>query len=330
MPMLSQSESKPLLRAGYLLLVLIALRIAILLIPIPISLLAGTNLLVSICFILLPVAALFTGAAYRWTMPSALLATVVGAVLQFGTAPFAKMGLIGALLATVGQSGLVVWCLGLGTCVSLLVRERNMLVPMAIFLALFDIWLVFVPEGPVGQLARANAPALTNMAYTVPRVVETPTSGHATPLGYVGPADFLFMAMFFAASHKFELRADRTAKWLGPVLVGYLLITLLAGDISVGPIRLGALPALLPIGAVVLIANAREFKLSRDERQTTVALTMICIAVLIWRFIANAQVPRSEPLNEALGSGVEESGAMPEQESASPRKVKHRRDPGRK
>jgi len=278
-----------------LLLGLTILRILIPQIPVPLAALPVASIVTSMVFVLVPVTILFFGSSLPWTGIKAAIAIAVGAALQFGLMPFLKPGMVGMVLGAVAQGGLLVWCLGLGVGIALLVRERNMLVPIAIFLALFDIWLVFVPEGPVGQVARANGSALTSVAFQVPRPVNAPTTGRAVPLAYVGPADFLFISMFFAALHRFKLQVVRTAKLMVPVLVCYLLITLLFGQIALGPIQLGALPALLPIGAVILIANYREFKLTAEERQTTIALTVICTGILIWRFIANREVEQPEP-----------------------------------
>lgn len=268
--------------------VLLILRFVTMWVAIPMGMLTVANLLISVLFIAVPVAGLFRGASHRWTWGQAAGAIALGTALQFGLMPFlpgiANPTARGILLA-ISQSGLPIWCLGLGAALSLVLRDRNLLVPMSIFLALFDIWLVFVPEGPVGQVARGNQTALASVAFSVPRPMSAPTGAPPTPLAYIGPADFLFMAMFFCAIYRFNLRARETAKWMAPVLACYLLVALLLPGVAIGPIRLGALPALVPIATVVMLVNWREFKLTRDEKQTTVVLAILGIALLTWRFM---------------------------------------------
>lgn len=313
---------QPLFQFGLCLFALILLRLGLEKTSLPLGFLPIANVVVSAAFIAIPVMALFRGAAYRWTWLAAAGFIVAGAALQFGTLailPKIPNGYpIGPLVA-VSQTGLLIWCLGLAAALSLAIRDRNMLVPMAIFLALFDIWLVFVPEGPVGQIARGNQTQLANIAFSVPRPTAAPTTGAPTPLAYIGPADFLFMAMFFCAICRFQLRYAATARWMVPVLAGYLAIALLTPNVSIGPIRLGALPALVPIAAVVMAVNAREFKLTRDEKQTTVALAIIGIALVTWRFIVAAE-PKPEPAAEEAIAGQElPAGPLPTAGGPGPR-----------
>ena len=298
---------KSLLYFGLSLLALILLRLGLEHTSLPLAWLPAANVLVSAGFIAIPVLALFRGAAYAWTWPMAISFIALGAVLQFGTLaalPKIPNGYPVGLFVAVSQAGLLIWCLGLAAALSLAIRDRNMLVPMAIFLALFDIWLVFVPEGPVGRIARGNQTQLAQIAFSVPKPAAAPTTGAPTPLAYIGPADFLFMAMFFCAICRFNLRYAATGRWMVPVLAGYLALALLTPDVSIGPIRLGALPALVPIAAVVMAVNAREFKLTKDEKQTTIALALIGIGLLTWRFIVSGEA-RPIPPGEDPTTGQE-------------------------
>ena len=282
--------------------VLLILRFVTMWVAIPMGMLPVANLLISVLFIAVPVAGLFRGASHRWTWAQAAGAIALGTALQFGLMPFlpgiANPTGRGILLA-ISQTGLPIWCLGLGAALSLVLRDRNLLVPMSIFLALFDIWLVFVPEGPVGQVARGNQTALASVAFSVPRPMSAPTGAPPTPLAYIGPADFLFMAMFFCAIYRFNLRARETAKWMAPVLACYLLVALLLPGVAIGAIRLGALPALVPIATVVMLVNWRDFKLTRDEKQTTVVLAILGIALLTWRFMVAGESRPIEPERES-------------------------------
>jgi len=277
---------------------LCVLRLLIGLVEIPRAAIPLASLAVSVLFVAAPVIALFRGAAFPWTWKSSLVAVIVGVGIQVSAmvlVPQMRVPIVAGLLDSLGQAGLITWCLGVGGLLSAALRDRNMLVPIAVFLALFDIWLVFVPEGPVGQIARGSQVNLARIAYHIPAPAAQSSGGFARNLAYIGPADFLFLGMFFVALFKFKLRTRETAWAMVPALAIYLLVVLVFPTTRIGPVVLGALPALLPIGAVVLAVNWREFKMTRDEIWTTLVLVVLGTAVLIWRFKVNADLPPRPP-----------------------------------
>lgn len=269
---------------------LAALRLIIGLLPIPIRFLPLSTIIVSIIFVVTPIAALFAAAAYPWQRRTAFVAIVMGAGTQFLVQFVLKNKfdpLTSGVLTALGQIGLIGWCLGLGALLVTALKDKNMILPIAVFLGLFDIWLVFVPEGIAGQVARGNQEPLKSIAYSVPKPAAEVQGGFAAPMLYIGPADFLFMAMFFVALYRFKMRTRRTGVAMAPTMAAYLLTVLIFSDVSIGPIRLGALPALVPIGLVVLGVNWREFDMTKEEKQTTVAILILGILLLAWRFWAN-------------------------------------------
>lgn len=273
------------------------LRIAIGFLEFPLPWLSAANVVVSILFVGLPIFALYFGADHPWDWRRALALTLFGIVIQVsGISMQATAGipLVQGACMAASQAGLIMWCLGIGAFLASILKDKNLLLPIGIFLALFDIWLVFVPEGPVGQIARGNQQALARIAYQVPQAVHVSTSGLAAPHVYIGPADFLFMGMFFVALFRFGMRTRATLITMIPVLVIYLFTVLVFGNIEIGPISLRALPALVPIGAVVLGVNWREFQLTKDEKQTTIAVAIIGLAVLVWRFVVAGPTPPHE------------------------------------
>lgn len=297
---------------------LIALRIALGIIPIPVALLDTANLIVSILFVAIPIVGIFAGSSLRWTWATAAVSVLVGGAIQI-LAPLtlskSSTALQAGITLSVAQTALLVWVLGLGVLIAILIRDRNLLLPISIFLGLFDIWLVFAPEGPVGKIARGNQKMLANIAYQVPQAAAQAREGLAAPMIYIGPADFLFTAMFFVALHRFGMRVRETAVALVPTLITYLIVVLKFGYISLGPISLRALPALLPIGLVVLWVNRREFKLTKDEKITTVALAILGIGLVGWRLAVAkpeaVQVPRAEPATQESVPTPQAPGATP-------------------
>lgn len=279
-----------------ILLVLAVVRVAVILIDIPTRAVWSASAVVSVVFVATPILALFRGAAFPWNVKRALAMLAGGALTQFAIdfllrSLHVHSALVGGSMMAVAQTGLICWCLGLGALVATAVKDRNMLVPIAVFLALFDFWLVFVPEGFAGQEAHGSQETLRRVAYQVPQF------GHAESLAYIGPADFLFLAMFFVALFRFHMRTKATSKAMIPTLVLYLLTVLVFGNVQIGPITLGALPALIPIGAVVLAVNWREFRLTRDELIATGLIAALGVGLVAWRM--NAPPPPPPPETQA-------------------------------
>ena len=278
------------------------LRVAVGYVAVPVSLLFPASVLTTVLFMVIPMLALFLGAGHPWDLKQAIAIVVLGVVVQTGGATLAHMAVsraLGGAIFAASQAGLVVWCMGAGAALACLLKDRNMLLPIAVFLALFDTWLVFAPEGLVSR-ALSGAPApikLDQVAYAVPKVATSATpqvaNGFAQSLAFVGPADLLFLAMFFVALYRFGMRPRQTLVAIAPVLVAYLAIVLLLPNAWVGPIRLAALPALLPIGLTVLWVNRKEFHLLPDEKAITIGLVVLGVPFVAWRIFATQ--PVSEP-----------------------------------
>ncbi len=270
---------------------------------VPVKLLPFTSVVVTVLFMALPILALFVGAGHRWDLKQAIAIVVLGVLVHVGSTELVKLATSPAaagVFRATGQFGLIVWCMGVGAALACLLKDRNMLLPIAVFLALFDVWLVFAPEGLVSK-AITGGPApisLQAAAYAIPTITaqtEAPANGFARDLAYVGPADFLFLAMFFVALYRFQMRPRATLKAIVPVLLAYLAVVLLFPDAWIGPIRLAALPALLPIGLTVLWVNRREFKLIRDEKIITLGLLVIGIPLVVWRIAVTQPGPETPP-----------------------------------
>lgn len=269
-------------------LLLVALRVAVGFLPVPVGLIPATSILATVGFVAAPIYGLFRAASYSWTWPRAGAMLVACLALWSGGAALAgffRQPLASGVALAISQQALVGWCLAIGTMLALRLKERNMLLPIAIFLALFDLWLVLSPMGVVNHdVVQGAGKGLASVGYQVPAPQQTSGGGRAAALAYVGPADYLFLSMFLVSLFRFNMRTRETFRWSVPVLCGYLLFVLFAGAVRLhlGPIPLWALPALVPIGLVVLVVNRKEFHLARDEKIATYVIAIGGSAFVIW------------------------------------------------
>lgn len=173
------------------------------------------------------------------------------------------------------QGLLLVWfAVSIGALVSRLVRETKILLPMAIALALVDLYVVFGG----GLVTQANSRTRTDQtahvamqSLTVRLPVKRPIAG-AQPMNLsVGVADYLFIALFFACFARFGIPWKRTFIALVVTLVGYMMIVFFTQT---------DLPALVPIAVVVVGFNLRYFRYERSEAFALLYAGIIVAAVL--------------------------------------------------
>jgi len=138
-----------------------------------------------------------------------------------------------------------------GVLLSRIVRERNVLLPVAIVAMPIDYIGAMTPIG-FTQNAVAQHPGLV---YAVSVPVPTVSSIHIH--GFIGPGDALFIAFYFAAIVRLEMNGRGTFWLMYALLTLTLLYVLLPTSLPVA--------ALVPMGLAVILANARLFTLRRDE-----------------------------------------------------------------
>ncbi len=274
-----------------------ALRLVLAFVRAPESIALLATIIVTALFVMGPILALYSASAWNWTAgkAGAFLATGVIAHaagifgVRAGLAPFPA-----AVMEAVGQTGIVLWCLGLGVLIALLVKDRNLLIPIAIFLAGFDAFLILTPTSLPQRIIQTRPEVFTAVAVKIPGV-------NIGPAAYIGPADLFFLSMFFFVLHRYQMRTAQTLKWMIPVLVGYLFVVLFLGGVQLGPISLATLPALVPIGAVILIINRDQFKMTTDERMATAVVAVMALALAGFGF-RNAMTHRAGQASPAAPS----------------------------
>jgi len=212
--------------------------------------------------------ALFVGASSGLGGRSSLAALFAGAAgmaLLVWLSKGLGSSMASSLALALGQACLLTACLGLGALVAGAIKEPNLLAPMCVFLPFFDAFLVLTQKGFTKRVMEAAPQVLQNVAMRVPEVSSGPKEAPLAAVAFIGPADLVFVALFAAILHRFRLNSRGTLLWLAPSLAAYLLLVMVAGDARIGPVSLNALPALVPIGLVVLLTNVRHLRLTRQE-----------------------------------------------------------------
>lgn len=176
--------------------------------------------------------------------------------------------------AVPGLLGLLTIALAVevGVLVSRLVREVKILLPIAVVLALVDLYVVF-GGGMVAQANSGRSPAAQQamQVLTVNLLPRPAAAPHAMQPVAAGFADYLFIALFFAAFARFGVPVRRTFL----VLCGTLAVYMAA----VIALRLD-LPALLPIAAVVIGCHLDAFRYRRDEAFAMLYAGLLVAAIL--------------------------------------------------
>jgi hypothetical protein len=175
---------------------------------------------------------------------------------------------------------------GLGTTLSKLIREKNLLAPVIPFAAMVDMLTVLTPGGFVKQVME-KAPEIAERASVA--VMAAPNAPEAvarlTPIAIIGAGDFIFLALYAACLIRFGLRVRATMVGLFVALWVYLALVLwVLPVLGIAP----RLPALVPMALVTLAVNWRAFQLSRQETVASVLVTSLALGIIAWLFTRGA------------------------------------------
>lgn len=302
------------------------LRIGTAYFAVPIEIATLLSVVSTLVFVATPILALYRAASDFWSTKSGFLLLGIGVLLHVGGVLASKYllqdsGLLAVICLAFAQSGLLLWCAALGVLLALLIKDKNLLLPVSAFLAGLDMFLVFAPIGIARQVVEKNPTLFKTIAYNVPKIASGEAPGVLVPMAFVGPADFFFLGMFFVALYRFHMQVAATFRWVVIVLLAYLAIVIAFGSMKIGPVSLSMLPALVPIGLTVLIVNRREFKLSSQERiatWTVVAISAILGLGGLWLSSNSRRAQPAAPLPSGNAPAIERSGDSPGLGSEAP------------
>ena len=195
--------------------------------------------------------------------------------VAFGAARLADMRLPGQPFQLVGDLLLVLMAVFLGIAASRIIRERNMLVPVAVVAAAIDTWGVY--WGFVAEVGKKAPEVVQQFSAAVPG---SAAAGLPVPLlSSVGIGDFLFMGLFVGAVYRLHMNPRAT---LWALFAVYLLVPPAFAAVSaVTGSAAPLLPGLLFLSFAVLIANWRQFHFSRAERYALLYAGAVVAAIIL-------------------------------------------------
>ena len=163
----------------------------------------------------------------------------------------------------------------LGKLVSFRVADKNLLLPVVMFAAYIDFWTV--NHGPVSAALKHAPDIVSAVSAPIPKV----GTGSFVPNTMIGPGDFIFMGLVFAAVCNLGMNGKRNY-W-------FIFTTMTIGMLAVMLGALEFLPALTVLAIGTVAANWKEFHLSRQEKISTaiVGVLLISSLPLVWWFIGS-------------------------------------------
>ncbi len=180
-------------------------------------------------------------------------------------------------------------CAFLGILLSRIIREPNVLLPVALVAIPIDFIGAMTSIGFTNTVV-ANNPALVKaVSVAVPTVGGGGQHGGGLhPIGFIGPGDALFTAFFFAVVLRLDMNRRGTFWWMYGLLTLAMLIVLSPFGVNIA--------ALVPMGLAVIIANLRFFKLKREEVFATLYAGVFIVALVTgFYYYSHSRLFRSVP-----------------------------------
>ncbi|HHX39417.1 MAG TPA: hypothetical protein GX715_05580 [Armatimonadetes bacterium] len=209
----------------------------------------------------------------RWGLPLFILFGICSFAVA-GVLPGAATPHAAVLLHAFSDLFLIAAAIALGQALAALFREPNLLVPAAIAAAVIDYWGVYY--GTTRAVIEQHSEWVPKLSVHVP----VPTSPGLPDLSLgIGLGDFVFLTLFLASARRFGLRERRTF-WLSFLFLVSAMSVVLLFDRNV--------PALVPMSAAFLLANAGRFRFQRSELRAmlyaALILAVVVGLVLVFRY----------------------------------------------
>ena len=178
-------------------------------------------------------------------------------------------------------------CTFLGILLSPIIREPNVLLPVALVAMPIDYLGAMTAIGFTKQMVERHPGIVKGVSVPVPRVGGAAHHAGLAPIAFIGPGDVLFIAFFFAVAVRLTMNVRGTFWWIYGLLTATMIYVLSPGSVNVG--------ALVPMGIAVLLANFSYFKLKREEVFATLYATILVLALVTgFYFYAHSRFVNSD------------------------------------
>ncbi|MGC9317699.1 MAG: hypothetical protein ACP5KN_06665 [Armatimonadota bacterium] len=173
-----------------------------------------------------------------------------------------------------------------GRLLSRILRERNLMLPIALVLALADVFTVLM--GPTRAMLERAPEVVTRLSVKLPQVGSAAGPEGVKGLAHIatmGPGDLVFAALFFACVVRFGLNLRASFWWIfAAVALGLAAIVVIPGA--------PPLPVLPLMALGFLIANRGSFSLTaREKRDLVIALAFLIVLFAGLGYLTRALVP---------------------------------------
>ena len=203
------------------------------------------------------------------------------------------------LLTFVLGFAVTLGCTFLGILLSRIIREQNVLLPVAIVAMPIDFLGAMTPIGFTAHVVAQHPDFVKHVSVPVPGVGSATHYGGLAPIGFIGPGDVLFVAFFFAVVLRLHMNVRGTFWWIYGLLTVTMLFVLSPYGFNIA--------ALVPMGLAVLIANLRFFKLRREEVFATLYAGLLIVALVTGFYFYYSHSHKPAP----AGQVTESKGAAP-------------------
>ncbi len=173
-----------------------------------------------------------------------------------------------ALLQSVGLNlAITLACTFLGVLLSRIVREANILLPVALVAMPIDYIGAMTTVGFTHDVATKHPSVVHSVSVAVPAI------GGLHPISFIGPGDVLFMAFFFSVVLRLGMNDRGTFWWMYGLLTAAMLLVISPWGFNVA--------ALVPMGLAVVIANFGAFRLKRSEVFAVLYACALVLALIV-------------------------------------------------
>jgi hypothetical protein len=167
---------------------------------------------------------------------------------------------------------LTLTCAFLGILLSRIIREPNVLLPVALVAMPIDYLGAMTPIGFTQNVVAHHPEIVRQISIPVPGIGAAAHPGALHPIAFIGPGDALFVAFFFAVVLRLNMNVRGTFWWIYGLLTATMLFVLSPFGFNIA--------ALVPMGLAVLIANGPYFKLKREEVFATLYAAILILALV--------------------------------------------------